>query len=62
MDLVLTAVHYLQFQSLDTPNSKIKYLLKNKDELENNYDIKVDNLILAWKKLIPLENREVLYK
>jgi len=62
MDLVLTAVHYLQFQSLDTPNSKIKYLIKNKDQLENNYDIKVDNLIWAWEKLVPVSERESLYR
>jgi len=60
MDLVLTAVHYLQFQSLNIPN-KIKYLKKHKDELENNYDIKVDNLIWAWEKLVPVNEIGELY-
>jgi len=62
MDMILTAVHYIQFQALKTTEAKIKYLLKNKESLENNYDIKVDNLIWAWEKYVPLENREGLYK
>ena len=61
MDLVLTAVHYLQFQSLNIPN-KIKYLKKHKDELENNYNIKVDNLIQSWEKLATMSEIEGIYK
>ena len=46
--MILYTVHYIQFQALETPKAKINYLLKNKDYLESNYDIKVMNLIKSW--------------
>ena len=51
MDFVLESVHYLQFQAIETIEGKVKYLIKNKEELESNYNIKVDNLIWHWESL-----------
>ena len=49
MDFVLESVHYLQFQAIETIEGKVKYLKKNKDLLESNFNIRVDNLILSWE-------------
>ena len=32
-----------------TVDQKVKYLKKNKDLLESNFNIRVDNLILSWE-------------
>lgn len=42
-------VHYSEFQKLKTVEKKVKYLKKNKDLLESNFNIRVDNLILSWE-------------
>tara|TARA_Y100001938_G_C8029354_1_gene399790 strand:+ start:630 stop:782 length:153 start_codon:yes stop_codon:yes gene_type:complete len=42
-------VYYSEFQNLKTVNQKVKYLKKNKDLLESNFNIRVDNLILSWE-------------
>ena len=49
MDEVLKN-YYIEFNSLKSIQEKIDYLYKNREDIEKDFEINIQNLIAYWKK------------